>query len=142
MGRIEYAPLRTLCRIPAEGRAVQAADVVAAISSLPKRSNGDAGDAWPYLEIRVEERQPEPTLMHDVTEALSDRAVHFCRMTRVLPEEKSSAAETVSPAASETLQQLSPLEVARRVFAARYKDEMPQELVERFKQAEAYNNED
>ena len=138
VSRIDYEPLRTLCRIPAEGRAVQAADVTGAISQLPKRKKGDNGDSWPYLEIRVEERQPEPTLIHDATEALSDRAVHLCRIVRVQPEsDKGTAASENSR--TETLQELSPLEMARRVFSARYKENMPQELVERFKLAEQKN---
>lgn len=136
VGRIDYEPLRRLQRIPESGRAVQASEVVEAIARLPKRRGGDDGSSWPYLEIRVEERQPEPTLMHDVAEALKDRAVHFCRMVRVQPEAKHAADGPDKAAQRLTLQELTPLEMARRVYAARYKEDMPQQLVERFKMAE------
>ncbi len=136
---VAYEPLRTLCRIPESGGAARAEDVVDAIGRLPKRGKNDGGENWPYLEIRVEERQPEPTLMHDVTEALKDRAVHFCRMVRVSsasPEQRDSAADN---APRESLEELTPLQMARRVFQTRFQDEMPQELVERFKMAEKKN---
>ena len=53
------------------------------IAQLPTRSKHDEGLNWPYLEINIEEKQPEPSLMHDVMEALADKAVLFCRMVRV-----------------------------------------------------------
>lgn len=134
--RIPYEPLRKLQRIPDHGDAVAAVDVVAEISKLPKRKKSDDGSNWPYLEIRVRESQPEPTLMHSVTEALSDRAVHFCRMVRVAPQATGEAQASLSQH-GDTLQAISPLKMARQLFTAKFSEEMPPEMVSRFKQAEA-----
>ncbi len=139
IGFLPYAPLRSLCRIPESGGAASAEDIIDAIGRLPKRGKNDSGENWPYLEIRVEERQPEPTLMHDVTEALKDRAVHFCRMVRVSSSKGGPAEAEESTAPRESLEELTPLQMARRVFQTRFQTDMPQELVERFKLAEKKN---
>lgn len=136
ISRLAYEPLRGLCSIPQEGGAASAAEVLDSIARLPKRKSSDNGANWPYLEIRVEERRPEPTLMHDVAEALQDRAVHFCRMVRVVPEREAQKEKESSELEKEQLQCLTPLELARRVYDSRFHCEMPQELVERFKKAE------
>lgn len=133
---VEYTPLRGLLTIPAKGRAVNAEALFDCISSLPKRDkNNNDSLTWPYLEIHVEEAQPQPTLMHDVMEALQDRAVHFCRMLRVRPENKK--ANDANTPSADTLTNINPLELARRNFEARFNTEMPEELVTRFKLAEA-----
>ncbi len=136
---VEYAPLRGLVTIPAKGRAVSAETLFDCINSLPKRDKKNTDSlTWPYLEIHVEEAQPQPTLMHDVMEALQDRAVHFCRMLRVRPEnKKADSANDVDTPSADTLTNINPLELARRNFEARFNSEMPEELVTRFKQAEA-----
>ncbi len=136
---VEYAPLRGLVTIPAKGRAVSAEALFDCINSLPKRDKKNTDSlTWPYLEIHVEEAQPQPTLMHDVMEALQDRAVHFCRMLRVRPEnKKADSANDVNTPSADTLTNINPLELARRNFEARFNSEMPEELVTRFKQAEA-----
>ena len=136
---VEYAPLRGLVTIPAKGRAVSAEALFDCINSLPKRDKKNTDSlTWPYLEIHVEEAQPQPTLMHDVMEALQDRAVHFCRMLRVRPEnKKADSANDVDTPSADTLANITQLELARRNFEARFNSEMPEELVTRFKQAEA-----
>lgn len=136
---VEYAPLRGLVTIPTKGRAVSAEALFDCINSLPKRDKKNTDSlTWPYLEIHVEEAQPQPTLMHDVMEALQDRAVHFCRMLRVRPEnKKADSANDVDTPSADTLANINPLELARRNFEARFNSEMPEELVTRFKQAEA-----
>ena len=134
--RLPYRPLRRLICIPSQGKAGTANEVFNEIAELDKRHKGDDGNYWPYLEVRIEELQPEPTLLHDVMEALSDCAVHFCRMVRVnhslsLTENNDSTTLT-----SETLHSINPLQMARRYFDARYGNDMPQELIDRFKLAE------
>ena len=131
--RIVYSPMRRLLCIPYNGAATKE-EVLDAIEQLPKRGKNEEGDTWPYLEIRLLEMQPEPELLYQVTEALADRAVHFCRIVRVLPE--SEKAEDTAPQYQETLQSLSPIEMAHRVFSNRYNGDMPEELEQRFKEAE------
>lgn len=141
---VEYAPLRSLITIPAKGRAVSAEALFDCINSLPKRDKKNTDSlTWPYLEIHVEEAQPQPTLMHDVMEALQDRAVHFCRMLRVRPEnKKANNTDDANAPSADTLTNINPLELARRNFKARFNTEMPEELVTRFNLAEAETKKD
>lgn len=135
--RLDYNPLRHLMAIPARGRAASVKDVFDEISGLPLRRKGDDGAEWPYLEIRIAEQQPEPTLWHDVCEALADRAVHLCRLLRVRPERDEASDTGTAPAASaDELRRLEPLRMAQSYFEARYAQPMPQALIDRFKTAE------
>ena len=131
--RIIYSPLRRLLSIPHQGAATKG-EVLDAINALPKREKNETNDTWPYLEIRLLETQPEPELLYQVTEALSDRAVNFCRIVREVPEQEHP--DDGMPHTYETLQSLSPIEMAHRVFASRYNGEMPAELETRFNEAE------
>ena len=132
--QISYNLLRHLITIPAHGKAASVKQAFDEIAQLPKRKKDDNGDTWPYLEISIEEKQPEPTLMHDVMQALEDRAVHFCRITRVRPQSEKADAE-LSVIAADSLANTTPLELAQRVFQARFNAPMPAELIERFNKA-------
>ena len=135
--RLDYNPLRHLMTIPAQGKAARVKEVFDEIAQLPKRRKDDDGTDWPYLEIRIEEQQPEPTLWHDVCEALADRAVHLCRLLRVRPERDEASGTGTAPAASaDELRRLEPLRMAQSYFEARYAQPMPQALIDRFKTAE------
>lgn len=127
---IAYEPLRDILSIPAHG-AASPADVMDAISRLPERKKKDDGETWPYLEIRVREARPEPQLLNDVTAVLAEKAVRYCRMVRELPEARNEAQRVEN---IETLQTLTPEEMALRIFRARYKEEMPDEMLNRLKQ--------
>lgn len=133
--RIKYEPLRRLITIPAKARAVSAAEAMEQIAALPKRAKGDMGEAWPYLELHIEEKQPEPSLMHDVMEALADRAVHFCRIQRVMPATTAAKADKQDAPSADALTTMQPLDLARRYFESRYNEPMPDPLVTRFEQA-------
>ncbi len=144
--RIDYEPLRGLLTLPQQGNSLRAEEVFAEIDKLPLLPRGETAetednstaDNYPYLEIRIEERQPEPTLMHRVMEALRGHAVHFCRMQRILPGETGEAAlreETQISASAEALAALTPMSLAEKVFNERYGEPMPEPLAERFKRA-------
>ena len=128
--RMEYTPLRSLMSIPARG-SVTPAELFDAIAALPDREKDDDGRTWPYLEMRVLEDQPNPSLLHEATEALADKAVHYCRMVRELPP---SATPKAMPS-METLRTIQPIDMARRVFETRYHAEMPEALQARFNTA-------
>lgn len=132
--RIGYAPLRRLISLPARG-AASPDEAVALVAQLPRRDKHDNGDAWPYIEIRVSERQPEPGLLRAVTEELADKAVRFCRMVRVT-DTPEPAAEG-GGASFQTLQQLSATELAKRIFREQYQAEMPQEMLQRLESVAA-----
>ncbi len=138
---IECQPLRSLLSIPsAPGQAATAEEVLKEIAALPKRGKADDGAAWPYLEIKVREERPEPMLLHDVMEALQDKAAHFCRMARVTgrrPEEENPYGKP-----ADAPQTLTPIDLARRVHEEIYGTPMSAEMESRFKQAESAALED
>ena len=133
VSHLEYNPLRHLLTIPAKGSATPLT-IMDEIYKLPERGKKDDGEAWPYLELRVLEEQPEPNFLHEVTEALSTKAVHFCRMTRETPKTASKAQSTTE--SIENIRNLTPMEMAQIVFDSRYGSEMPDSLRLRFEQAE------
>ena len=105
---------------------------LAACAALPSRREEPDEATWPYLEIRVEERQPEPGLLHEVTARLADRAVRLCRMVREVPDSPAPDAEGNPP---QSLHRLEPADVARRFFENRYHAAMPDGLAARFERA-------
>lgn len=131
VSRIEYTPQRRLVSIPQRG-AASPGEVLEACAALPLRSAEPDDSTWPYLEIRVEERQPEPALLNEVTQLLADRAVRLCRMVRETPAAPDTDAAAAAP---ESLRTLEPIDVARRVFEHKYHDAMPDELATRFERA-------
>ncbi len=130
--RIAYTPQRALVSLPERG-ALAVGDVVGAIASLPEARKGDDGASWPYVEIRVAETAPAPTLMHDVQEAISSRAVRLCRVVREAAAGRGR--ETEKAEALENLRQLSPTALARRIYADRFGGEMPAHLAKKFSEA-------
>ena len=94
------------------------------------RKNDD-GATWPYLEMRVLENQPTFAAPR-ATEALADKAVHFCRMVRELPP---AASEPGKIGSVETLRSIQPIDMAKRVFESRYNTDMPEALQQRFNTA-------
>ncbi|MEG1579993.1 MAG: exonuclease SbcCD subunit D C-terminal domain-containing protein [Bacteroidaceae bacterium] len=132
LNRIAYTPLCTLLSIPEKGSA-SASEILEQIEALPKIKKNDSTETYPYLEIKVKEEQPEPTLARQITNTLENKAVHFCRITR---ECRSSSDKSTYTHSSESLNSISPLQMAQRVFSARFDGEMPHALVALFTQAE------
>lgn len=132
VSRLAYEPLRRLLAIPSKGASTPDA-IMAEIRELPRRKKGDEGMDWPYLEIRVLERQPEPSFVNEVNTALEDRAVRLCRIVRELPASAMASEER----SVEMLRRITPLEMAEYVYKKRYGASLPPEQVERFRQAEA-----
>lgn len=131
---IGYSPLRELLTIPSHG-AASVAEVQSLLEELPVSKKKDNGANWPYLEIRVEESQPEPGLLQRVNEILENRAVRFCRMVR---QTHLQGAESETPIVSlESLRELQPLDMARSLFENKYHTGMPEVLVQRFLEAES-----
>lgn len=132
--RLPYHPLRTLSALPSKG-AARPEEILDLVGSLPVREKGDDGTDWPYLEIRVREERPEPSLLHQVAQALEDKAVHFCRMIRELPQAAASTGKATAATHEVQPHMLAPLDMARLIFQDIYHKEMPAEMVERFNEA-------
>jgi len=132
VSRLTYEPLRRLVSVPESG-AASPQEVLAALESLPRRGKDDDGAAWPYLEIRVLEQQPEPSFVNEVNRALEDRAVRLCRIVRELPASETQRDER----SIELLRRITPLEMAQYAYENRYRAPLPPELEARFRRAEA-----
>jgi exonuclease SbcD len=125
--RLLYTPLRHLTTLPPRGSATPL-EILQTIEKLATRTKDDEGEDWPYLELRVQEKQPEPTLLHQVTSALEDKAVHFCRIVRVYQNDGTSSATSKKV---ETLHTLTPTEIADLVFQDKFNTPMPDALKQR-----------
>lgn len=131
--RLDYEPLRALLTLPEGGQGGSPAELLRAVDALPRRRKDDDGADWPYIEIQLRETQPEPAFLNDITRALADKAAHFCRIQRLVPERTDAPdAEAEHLVAAE---QLDPLDLARQRFKALYDAEMPEPMVERFNEA-------
>ncbi|MDR3267108.1 MAG: exonuclease SbcCD subunit D C-terminal domain-containing protein, partial [Tannerella sp.] len=88
-------------------------DILEQILMLPE---GDKTDA-PYLEIRVHISEPEPSLRHQIEEALKDKAVRLARLVCESAKQPSTAKSIIS---YEELQNITPLDMATEVFKRQY----------------------
>ena len=70
--------------------------------------------------------------MHEVTEALSKRAVRFCRMVRQWPE---TTRQTQRPTHLNAIKQLTAQDIAGQIFEAKYAAKMPDTLNARLQKA-------
>lgn len=122
---IEYEPLRPLVSIPATGSLLPE-QVLDAVKKLPVAAENDNGDAWPYVELRIQIDEPNPALLNDVLDFLSDKAVHYCRIVRV--SRKAVADDDDAPQSLESLQHLAPIDLAKKVFHQRYNADMPESM--------------
>lgn len=131
--QIGYSPLRELLTIPPRG-AASVEEMLSYLDQLPPRKKKEDTTHWPYLEIRVEESQPEPGLMQRVSEVLEEKAVRFCRMVRSF----SMAGTDNEPAIEslDSLHEINPLEMAENLFENKYHKDMPEILKQRFREAE------
>jgi exonuclease SbcD len=88
-------------------------DTLEQIMMLPE---GDKTDA-PYLEIRVQISEPEPSLRHQIEEALENKAV---RLARLVCETAKNSSTVKSIASYEELQNITPMDMAIEVFKRQY----------------------
>lgn len=129
---LSYEPLRRLQAIPETG-ACNTAEAFEAIRNLPNAGKKDNGHSWPYLEIKIRDERPEPSLVQQIMTELGNKAVHFCRLVRVRPA--GEATDDAPVQSLETLKQMTPLDMAQLVFKNRYDTPMPDDLATLFEQA-------
>lgn len=124
-----YEPLRALISIPEQGYATTA-EALDAIRALPERKKHDEeGRAWPYLEIRISEQQPEPEFPAEATRLLEDKAVRFCRIVRQLTEQEVARGQGELP---ERVNPFTPEDLLRETFQQRYSQEPSEAILQRF----------
>jgi exonuclease SbcD len=146
---LPYTPLRGMLTVPDAGSA-DISEVLKQLGRLPKARKGedavdssddapaatdvaaaDAADSWPYLEVRVQEIAPDPSLAAAIVKALDGKAVRLCRVVRVRPNGDRSG--EVAPMMSlEDLKKINPAQIARNIYKSRYGEEMPDEVARLF----------
>ena len=126
VSRILYEPLRSMMSIPGTGTA-SCEEVIRMLGQLPAEDKKDNKDTYPYLEVKVLEKIPNPQMVSAIQQAAAQRKVCLCRIERVRPQSEDMLSDNVVVTA-EDIQKLVPAEIARDAYASVYGEEMPDEL--------------
>ena len=126
-----YTPLCTLVSLPERG-ALDPQEALSRLHSLPDAQPDDDREAYPYVEMNIRLAQPEPELRRRIGEIIEHKAVKFCRITTSTYREQSAQDDTQRPAVENSLHSQAPIDIAKQYYTARYGNEMPEALVERF----------
>ncbi len=126
-----YTPLCALISLPDRG-ALDPQEALSRLRSLPDAQPDDDREAYPYVEMNIRLAQPEPELRRRIGEIIEHKAVKFCRITTSTYREQSAQDDTQRPAVENSLHSQAPIDIAKQYYTARYGNEMPETLVERF----------
>lgn len=126
-----YTPLCALISLPDRG-ALDPQEALSRLHSLPDAQPDDDSEAYPYVEMNIRLVQPEPELRRRIGEIIEHKAVKFCRITTSTYREQSAQDDTQRPAVENSLHSQAPIDIAKQYYTARYGNEMPEALVERF----------
>lgn len=126
-----YTPLCALISLPDRG-ALDPQEALSRLRSLPDAQPDDDREAYPYVEMNIRLAQPEPELRRRIGEIIEHKAVKFCRITTSTYREQSAQDDTQRPAVENSLHSQAPIDIAKQYYIARYGNEMPEALVERF----------
>ena len=126
-----YTPLCALVSLPERG-ALDPQEALSRLHSLPDAQPDDDREAYPYVEMNIRLAQPEPELRRRIGEIIEHKAVKFCRITTSTYREQSAQDDTQRPAVENSLHSQTPIDIAKQYYTARYGNEMPEALVERF----------
>ena len=126
-----YTPLCALISLPDRG-ALDPQEALSRLRSLPDAQPDDDREAYPYVEMNIRLAQPEPELRRRIGEIIEHKAVKFCRITTSTYREQSAQDDTQRPAVENSLHSQAPIDIAQQYYTARYGNEMPEALVERF----------
>lgn len=132
---ISYTPLCSLLSLPERGAATPE-EALRLLAALPTAHEDDDTASYPFMELNVSLSRPEPTLRHQLLEALQDKAVRFCRITTAATRHRSVEREKDLPTVEGVLQNISPIDLAGKYYRERFDSELPETLAQRFHQAE------
>lgn len=127
--QIVYNPPRQLVTIPRHG-AGSLELVLKEIAKLPSRKKIPA-EQWPYVEIKLNEKQPNPATQNEIISALAEKAACLCRLQRIAPTTDSRTTGRRLNSLDQ-LRNISPLDIALDAFTQATGDEMDDELISRF----------
>jgi exonuclease SbcD len=126
-----YEPLRQMISIPEKDTA-GFEEVLRLLSKLPKNSKTQPFDNASYLEVKILEQHPTPSMLQAISRVLDEHSVRLCRIRRVRPN--GEELNNIIP-----LQDISgsvqPAQLARSAYKQAYQEEMPDEIARLFAQA-------
>lgn len=118
--RIEFEAPVKLMTIPSDPKPLS--DVLKDISELP---DGEISETSPYLEIKILITEPQPSLRHQIEEALKTKSVRLARIAATIPKGKNES-KTIT---YEELQTINPMDMALDIFSRRFGGEtMPEKM--------------
>ena len=126
VSRIEYSPLRKLLTVPATGVA-DFSEVMRLLSSFEKADKKDDSGLYPYVEVKVQEKNPDPSMVNAIQQEAMARKIHLCRIERVYPKSNAKNSE-IEVCTTEEFQKLVPARIVREVYANVYGEEMPEDM--------------
>ena len=124
--KIEYQPLASLISVPSKG-SLPPLEVLDKLGDLPTFT-GEEG-VLPYLEIKVDIKEPEPMFQQRVSEALEGKAV---RLTRIVNEYRLSRQFAKDKIITRGLDEFKPLDIVKETFKDRYDEDLPDSLEKLF----------
>lgn len=120
IGRLEFDTPVKLLSIPA---APQPLNVV--LEEIAKLPDGEIDAAAPYLEIKILITEPEPSLRHQIEEALSTKFARLARIAAVAPPREAPSKIITY----EQLQTINPMDMADDIFRRKFGgEEMPEKM--------------
>ena len=117
--QLRYEGAVEMLSIPREPKRLE--EVLMELKNLPE---GEITDTSPYLEIKILITEPEPSLRSRIDEALKGKSVRFARIATVTPERKLEE----TPITLDELLKISPMDMAEKVFAQQYGEQMPSSM--------------
>jgi exonuclease SbcD len=118
--RIAFDPPVKLVSIPA-----QPAPFDKALDEIEKLPDGEINERSPYLEIKILITEPEPSLRHNIEEALKTKSVRLARIMAAAPK-RAYAKQTIT---YEELQTINPMDMATDIYRRRFGgEEMPDKM--------------
>ena len=130
--KITYEPLVKLISVPSQG-AASPEEVLHQLQQLPEAFLSElSADEHPYLEVRVELKEPDPMLTKQIVDLLADKAVRLTRITPIYAQQSASNSDELTEENSESLQNIDPAEMMRNVFEKKYAEQPSSELQDLF----------
>jgi exonuclease SbcD len=104
-------------------------EVIGLLDNLPIMDNNL--QTVPFLEVRILLDGPEPALRHKVETALAGKRVRLAKIDVKYPASTLQAPEFITP---DELSELLPIDVFGKVYHSRYNIDVPNDILQLFKQ--------
>lgn len=119
--RIDFEDTVKLISIPPDARPLN--EVLDELKKLPQ---GEVTERSPYLEIKVLTTGPEPSMRHQIEEMLYGKSVRLARISALTRNDESNGPDV----SYETLETISPVDMALKIYKQLYGDEMPEPMLQ------------